>query len=114
MNIRNTPFIDDMTAHQWALAAADSVRSLASKPRQALIRMLLDAIRTDGKRVLPNGSAIYVARERKLHTQLAVQHLAANLLAAAHELKGTWELGAWNMWSPAVTWQSGIEQGAAA
>jgi hypothetical protein len=106
--IRPTPHIDESTARQWAIAAADSMRNLPERPRQVLIRMLLRAILADGRRVLPTGAVIYVEANRKLHTQLAVQRLAAELLAAAHEMRGHWELGAWNMTEPTVPWQVNI------
>lgn len=109
MTTRETPYIDEMTAYQWAAAAADSMRCLPQKGRTALIRMLLDAILSDGRRILPGGTVVYVAAERKLHTLLAVQHLASRLLAAAQEMRGFWEPGAWNMTTPAISWQINLE-----
>lgn len=112
MNIRTTPYIDPVTAREWAATAADAMRCLAPKPKSALIRMLLDAILSDGKRKLPTGVVVYLADERKLLTQLAVQRLAATLLASAQDLKGNWELGAWHMFSPAIPWQINLPKGA--
>lgn len=112
MNIRTSPYIDLLTAREWASTAADSMRSLGPKPRTALVRMLLDAILSDGRRKLPTGAVVYLAAERKLHTQLAVQRLAATLLASAQDLKGHWELGAWCMVSPPIPWQINLPKGA--
>lgn len=113
MKAQSMPYIDETTARQWAEAAADSMRSLTNKSRAALIRKLTEAILSDGQRTLPTGAIVYFESERKLHTQLAVQRLAASLLAAAWKIKGNWELGAWNMFSPPVLWQMNLSQGAA-